>query len=195
MKNISICVIKDCEGVNHAKGLCHKHYLQLKKHGKIFARTRYDKTKVVCEDDVTYVLLFNEDGEEKARAIIDNDEADQIKKYKWYLSNTGYATAGGHLLMHRLINKTPEGVLTDHINRNKLDNRKVNLRNCDSFDNVFNRGAVVTSKSRIRGVYYHKQTGKWTAEITYRKKRYYLGLFNTQAEAKAAYDKQIELFT
>ena len=60
---------------------------------------------------------------------------------------------------------------------------------------MFNRGAVVTSKSRIRGVYYHKQTGKWTAEMTYRKQRYYLGLFSTQEEAKTVYDKQAELFT
>ena len=193
MKNKSICVVSNCGRINHAKGLCHKHYLQLKKHGRIFARTRYDETEIIADGAVAYVVLRDNQGLEAGRAVIDSEDVAKIKGYKWHFSNTGYAATGNHILMHRLINGTPKGVLTDHINRDKLDNRKANLRNSDSFDNVFNRGVVATSKSRIRGVYYHKQAGKWTAEITHRKKRYRMGLFNTQEEAKIAYDEQVEI--
>ena len=66
-------------------------------------------------------------------AIVDNDDFEFLNIQKWYLSSHGYAVTGKspHQYMHRIINKTPKNLLTDHINRNTLDNRKINLRNAD----------------------------------------------------------------
>ena len=66
--------------------------------------------------------------------IVDDDMCEQLNQFKWHYSN-GYArcniTVNGKqqlLLMHRVVNQTPEGLDTDHISSDKLDNRKENLQ-------------------------------------------------------------------
>lgn len=79
-------------------------------------------------------------------AIIDDEDYLEVSKYRWHLQSRGYAAvtrkSGGVtrlILMHRLIANTPPHLHTDHINHNKLDNRKANLRVCDRFVNQQNR--------------------------------------------------------
>jgi hypothetical protein len=81
-----------------------------------------------------------------AVAIVDEEDYDEVSKYKWYLSDTGYALrtvyANGttkHLRMHRVLIDAPSGKVVDHLNRNPLDNRKSNLRICTPSDNAKNR--------------------------------------------------------
>lgn len=187
----SICNVKDCCKKVHAKGLCHKHYLQLRK-GGIKERTQYDPNQIIIDGKVAYIILYDKYCNEKARVIIDIEDILKIKKYKWYLHSKGYVATdkeGDTLLMHRLINNTPEGKLTDHRNFNKLDNRKSNLRTCNTFQNMANRKAQCNNSSGYRGVYYHKLTGKWEAEIHHHNKKEYLGLFSTKEEAIRVYNK------
>src|ERR1035437_132783 len=68
-------------------------------------------------------------------AIVDNEDYEFLNQFNWYMTDNGYAVyrhlANGTkrtVRMHRLINKTPKGLVTDHINQDKLDNRKSNLR-------------------------------------------------------------------
>lgn len=74
-------------------------------------------------------------------AIVDDEDIEKVMAYKWHLSDSGYAvnrTRGKTVRMHRLVNGTPEGMVTDHINRNPLDNRKANLRSCTQKVNAMN---------------------------------------------------------
>lgn len=73
--------------------------------------------------------------------------------------------------MHRVVNKTPKGLETDHINRNRLDNRKKNLRSVTSGQNKFNR-------SGLNGISWNKTRGKWYAYITVNNKMINLGLYS-----------------
>ena len=68
----------------------------------------------------------------------------------------------------------------DHINEIRDDNRIINLRVLTNSDNTAN-----TSKSK--GYCWHKGKKKWMTRIGVRRKKIYLGLFNTEAEAKEAY--------
>lgn len=73
-------------------------------------------------------------------SVIDDDDFEKISKFKWHLNN-GYAQAKkgkAHYYMHRIIAKTPSNMICDHINRNKLDNRKENLRNVTAKENSKN---------------------------------------------------------
>ena len=75
-------------------------------------------------------------------ALVDDEDYEWLSQWKWYCSTTGYAVRGCKnriLYMHREIAKTKPGMLTDHINRNKLDNRKENLRFCSHRENMKNR--------------------------------------------------------
>jgi len=61
--------------------------------------------------------------------IIDHEDLSKINYCHWNISSFGYARNGKHQKLHHLIvGKPPLPLVTDHINRNKLDNRKCNLR-------------------------------------------------------------------
>lgn len=55
----------------------------------------------------------------------------------------------------------------DHINRNKGDNRLVNLRLASAIDNALNRGAGTNNKSGHKGVWWCKLKEKWKWQVTY----------------------------
>lgn len=79
-------------------------------------------------------------------AIVDDDDYAPLSEYKWHLLTSGtgpyYAArtdrSNGQkaVMMHRVINNTPDGLVTDHINGNSLDNRKENLRSLTNFENL-----------------------------------------------------------
>jgi len=79
--------------------------------------------------------------------------------------------------MHRLIKQTSKGKITDHINQNKLDNRKINLRVVSGMENGRNRGIPKHNTSGIKGVAWDKSRNKWMASIRRNYKHIFLGRF------------------
>jgi hypothetical protein len=78
----------------------------------------------------------------------------------------------------------PSGEI-DHINGDPSDNRFVNLRVASRSQNGANRGIHSNNQSGFKGV--TKARNKWTAEVSFQKKKLRLGRFNTPQEAYAAY--------
>lgn len=129
------------------------------------------------------------------------DELDYIKisHYKWSICNHGYATTHlprtkdgkprKHLLMHRLIMDAVAREEIDHINGDKLDNRKSNLRRCTRSENKANVGLKSTNQTGVKGVNFDRFTGRWLARITVRGKQYNLGRYNNIEDAAKAYNK------
>lgn len=117
--------------------------------------------------------------------IVDDEDFESMNKYKWYVSSHGYAmtTTIPHLYMHRILNKTPNGFLTDHINRNTLDNRKINLRIADKRLNSINRGLQSNNTSGYRGISWSKQCNKWETYIWNRGLRIRLGYYKIIKDA------------
>lgn len=119
--------------------------------------------------------------------IFDRDDLSLVKSRTWYISKVGYVMStlrGKHRYFHREIKGSPEGLLIDHVNHNKLDNRKVNLEIVTHSDNVFNRkGAQINNTSGQRGV--HKTgRGKWAVRFTKQGVTEYVGTFSCIEEAK-----------
>src|SRR3990167_3498600 len=110
--------------------------------------------------------------------IVDNEDFEYLNQWKWYFYN-GYAIRRYKktIRMHRLLNNTPLGFFTDHINRNKLDNRKSNLRTVTKSQNGFNTNLSRNNKSGYKGIYWEKFTNKWRAEIKINYKKIGLGRF------------------
>ena len=101
-------------------------------------------------------------------AIVDAEDFERLNEHKWSYSLMGkqeYGIRGlkkhesdkrGTLLLHQaVIGKAPEGLVTDHINGNGLDNRKSNLRFCTPSQNMINKRKKGTS-SKYKGVYFDK---------------------------------------
>ena len=75
----------------------------------------------------------------------------------------------------------------DHINGTGTDNRWENLRSATVSQNAANRGVQANSRSGIKGVWFDRSRGLWTAMIAVRGRRYSLGRHPTKEAAAAAY--------
>jgi len=127
--------------------------------------------------------------------LVDKDDYDFLTQWKWYLDVKGYAcrnsaTSNGKrrtILMHREVNHTPEGFFTDHINGNKLDNRRSNLRTATNQQNAYNRGENSNNTSGFKGVSWENQKKKFRARIWISGKCNCLGFFESPEAASSAY--------
>lgn len=111
--------------------------------------------------------------------IIDTEDYDKIKNFCWREHN-GYVVTNlknkkGSGKLHRMILNAPKDKIIDHKNRNKLDNRKENLRFCDKSENGRNTNLSKRNKSGVKGVYYTSKA--WRAEIYHKGKKVHLGRF------------------
>jgi len=129
-------------------------------------------------------------------ALVDDEDYELVNKYRWTLHSRGYITVNinkNRVYMHRIIMNPKTGDVVDHINHDKLDNRKCNLRICTQSQNIMNSRKHKTGASEYKGVCFYK--GKWTARIVQLRKTFYLGYFPTEAQAAHAYNlKATELF-
>ena len=125
--------------------------------------------------------------------LVDDADYDILSQYKWrILTGKGsfvYACRSGDepgdcVLMHREVNETPDGLHTDHINHNTLDNRRHNLRTVIHRENCQNKKA--SHSSRYTGVSWSKRDKRWTASIKINYKTRHLGNFKKDDEVLAA---------
>lgn len=129
-------------------------------------------------------------------ALCDPDDFVELNQWAWTLHRGGYVARVGigkkSILMHRVImGLEPRGTVqvsleVDHINGDRLDNRKQNLRVVTRAENAQNLRPRDGGTSRFRGVSFDRRAGKWRAEVTIFYKKHYLGLFDTEDEANAA---------
>lgn len=125
--------------------------------------------------------------------IVDSDTFEWLNTFPWYYDfQTGYAKTklpevdGKQtcIKLHRLLMPRKPGFVTDHINRNKLDNRRVNLRYVSKGEN--NRNAFrKDNKSGFTGV--TPLGNRWLAKFKYNGFYHSLGSFKTKDEAARAY--------
>lgn len=163
----------------HGYILCAKHCRQLRLFGEFLdnnPRTVYDENEYHIDGDVTYIDLYNRNGDIVAQTIIDTEDLDRVKHIKWRLNNQNYVVTsprnGTSTRLHRVILGIDDFV--DHINHNTLDNRKANLRPCTKSQNQMN--------SNYKGAYQRKN-GTWYGQITVKGKKILLGVYPTQEEA------------
>ena len=116
---------------------------------------------------------------QKKYALVDNEDFDKINNFKWHYNSNGYArTSNPKLYMHHLIKPIFNNFEIDHINRNRLDNRKSNLRIVNHSDNLINTSLRKDNKSGYKGVSWDKFRNKWTTRIQVNKKNISLGRYS-----------------
>lgn len=129
----------------------------------------------------------------KGAILFSDEDKDIIMSHSWHINNRGYVAAGingKYFLMHRFILnlKHEDGLFVDHINQNKLDNRRDNLRLCSFADNLKNKPKYINNESGFKGV--NKRTeSAFRARIRVNKELIRLGTFRTAEDAARAYDK------
>jgi len=131
------------------------------------------------------------------KTLVDDDLYEQLSQGKWHYRN-GYAArpyrVGGagstqrSVFLHRLINETPDGLFTDHINGDKLDNRRSNLRTVTLAQNNMNMGKKLSNQAPYLGVSWWKRDNNWKAAIRYDDKNHNLGYYDTPEHAALVYN-------
>lgn len=124
---------------------------------------------------------------------IDEEDYERVSKHYWYIHRNGYPTnsssiRGSTIYLHQfLMGDASEGLEWDHINHDKLDNRKENLRAVSHSLNLRNQKIQSSSLIQIRGVHFDYTKKKFAAQIYMDKETHkWLGRFDTLEEAVAA---------
>lgn len=140
-----MCKVNGCNNKPNrsGKGYCRKHYDQYRKLGYVTElKSMYDRNEIEILDDYAIIKIRNRSNETIAEGIIDIEDIDKVKDIKWRLHNNGYICRTENrttLYLHRFIMDYYGELDIDHINRNKLDNRKSNLRIVNHSVNALNK--------------------------------------------------------
>ena len=136
-------------------------------------------------------------------ALVDDGDFEWLSKFKWHALKRGNVFYAGRssprdngkkrmIIMHReILGLKPGDPGVDHRDGNGLNNRRENLRRATKSQNAMNQQKT-RGTSRFKGVRWHKDCKKWTAEIKFDGKKKHLGLFNTEEEAAKAYNRKAE---
>ena len=126
--------------------------------------------------------------------IVDDEDYQNLSIFKWHCRGSGkyrYAYRmenGTTLAMHRAIINVPDGMQTDHIDGNGLNNLRNNLRTATCAQNQFNATGW-PGKSFFKGISWNKEHKKWAANIRITTQRLFLGYFQSEADAAKAYNE------
>ena len=146
------------------------------------------------------ITLYGKYGKGKF-AIVDDEDFSRLSKYRWFVNPYGYVYRNSRkgeiteernrpvLYLHREIVglKYNEKTYLDHINRNKLDNQKQNLRICSYQQNNRNVGPRLGCKSQYKGVTISGT--RYHAYIGHNNQTIYLGKYDLEKDAALAYDR------
>jgi hypothetical protein len=131
-------------------------------------------------------------------ALVDDEDYEELMKYKWSAMTSGYAhratlisskprkflTTSMHQYIMGLKHGDPR--MVDHIDGNKRNNQRSNLRICTVSENGRNKKSTKNT-SGYKGVTWDKERGKWMAQIKVNKKLVYLGRYDDPHVAHKAY--------
>ncbi|WP_080414638.1 HNH endonuclease [Burkholderia ubonensis] len=133
-------------------------------------------------------------------ALVDDHDFESLSKYTWQLSQKGYARRQWtekntgkkmQIFMHRqILGLTPsDGIFTDHIDGNRLNNQRSNIRTCTLTENNRNRRVGKNSSTGLKGVFRRTRAkgDRFIASITFNNRIIYLGTFDTPEDAHKSY--------
>lgn len=132
-------------------------------------------------------------------ALVDDEDYERLMAMgKWYVETIGYAAKNIPVMngtvkkytiqrMHRVISNAGEKDHVDHINGDRLDNRRCNLRLCTQAQNLGNQRTSKNNHLGVKGVTLFGS--KFRARITINYKQIYLGLFDSLEDAIIAYNE------
>jgi hypothetical protein len=137
-------------------------------------------------------------------AIVDDTDYEYLMQWDWYFHAKKYAARSirpesgpATVLMHREVaeRKGIESKYVDHIDLNRLNNRRGNLRAATNSQNMANRGPTKRNTSGFKGVFRDKSKHKWLASIRVAGHQIHLKRFDDKIDAAKAYNAAaVELF-
>lgn len=138
------------------------------------------------ENGYCIIQLYNSNKDTIAEVIVDEDDYHHLIQFSWHLTR-GYVSSKKLGSLHRYVMNYDGEAIIDHINNNKLDNRKENLRIVSRQQNSQNKSSSKNSSSKYIGV--SKNSNKWSAYITIDGVKKYIGVYENEKDAAMARDE------
>lgn len=192
-----ICTVQDCGRVHFCRGYCRMHWLRWYRHGDPLANlpNGYKDLPLIghpvtVEGEECWAMPLSGEKANGRETIVDLGDRWLVDPYRWHCS---YGYAARHegqtkILLHQMIIEVPDGCEPDHKNRNRLDNRRCNLRPSRHFQNCFNGTLRKHKTSRYRGVFWASGKARWTAKIRDESVNVHLGHFRNEEDAARAWN-------
>ena len=174
--------------------LCNKHYSQYQQYGKFLdsnPKTTCDLNDITINGETAKIIIRDTRQNVVGEALIDKEDVNKVKPYKWRLNKggtdrskcngvyTGNAISSKCVSLHRLLVDCPKkNKYVDHINGNRLDNRKCNLRICSNQENNFNTVKRASNTFGYKGAWYDKTRRRWVSEIKYSNRKIFIERFS-----------------
>lgn len=154
------------------------------------------KNPIIYNSDGTFCLIIYSPSKKTFHSVlVSGEDLYLVCNFMWHIGSGGYAKTkinNNAVGMANVILKTNS--IVDHINRDRLDNRRCNLRVATSYQNSLNKSPL-NKTSKYKGVSLCKQTGKFVVRIKHGGKYLNLGRFLCEKDAAIAYNKKAsELF-
>lgn len=123
--------------------------------------------------------------------FVSDEDYHKVKSIKWSISSGGYVVGGNpQKKLHRVITNCPVGMEVDHIDGNRLNNRRENLRICTRAQNAKNKKFYAKySTTGFKGVVWRPEMKKYMVSIRHNGPKKHIGYFNDLIEAALAYNK------
>lgn len=134
------------------------------------------------------------------KVLVDDEDYQKLYPGSFFINNRGYVIFSKYnkqtqksdkVRLHRFLINVDDQQYVDHINGDKLDNRKQNLRTATQSQNIANSKKSRANTSGYKGVTWSKQHKKWIAQMTQNSKHIHLGLFDCPSKASEAYDHAV----
>jgi len=180
------CKVDGCDKKHHAKGYCGKHYKQTERHGHVLQRTIYTPNEIEIFENYAEIIIYTEQGIEKARSKIDLCDVGRAASLKWHFSCRYVLSKPNResILLHRFLLNPHKDLIVDHRDGDTLNNRRNNLRIATKSQNNMHRTKLgINNTSGKTGVSFDTWSGKWIPFIYVNKKCRYLGRFNNLEDA------------
>ena len=130
--------------------------------------------------------------------VFDAADFDTVNKYRWFVNGHGYVCADDknrkRISLHRLLMGFPDEFVIDHINGDKTDCRRMNLRLASNQQNSFNAKTPSNNTTGYKGVHYDPGRNKYEAYIRPNGRKIHLGRYDSPIDAALAYDKAAFLY-
>lgn len=185
--------IKSVRADELGKSSCSCGCLHKEMVSSISTGNKYSKKYNTYDLSGEYGIGYTSKGEE---FWFDLEDYDKIKDYCWNISPKGYVVCANNIngvkttsyFQRMLFKELPSSteMQIDHINHNRFDNRKNNLRICTPSQNCMNKSLRPDNTTGVPGVYWYKPSNQWVAKICANKNEIHLGYFDIFEDAVLA---------
>jgi hypothetical protein len=187
------CSVPGCNNPIVCKWYCDKHRSQLRNHGKILPRTKYDPNDIIIKGDIAEVILRDRKQTVAGRALIDAEDVERVSQLHWHLKSycvQAYDKDSGKLItLSRYLMDPPRNARIAYLNHDFMDNRKSNLRVCTTQQIGIHRRIGNNNTSGVKGVSWNKKRQKWYVCLVKDGQHFWGGAYHKLSDAVEARKK------